>query len=266
MYRVGYYQFNPLYLDIEKNMHNIEKDLNDAEADLIVLPELCLSGYDFQNQAEVEIAAEDPENGLSAVFFKELSQKLNCSIVFGFAEKVDSGIYNSAMLVNPDSTSHIYRKTHLFLNEKNWFKPGDTGFNVFTAKNGIKIGMMICFDWMFPEAMRSLAIKGAQIVCHPANLVLPWCQQAMFARSLENRVYSITCNRFGTESQSGKDLTFTGGSQILDSLGKKLSSADTNKKTLHIVEIEPEIACNKYITPRNNILEDRRTEFYTDLI
>ncbi len=262
MYKVGYYQFNPVYLDIEKNLVNIKKDLLDVEADLLVLPELCVSGYDFQNESEVNLAAENPETGKSIVFFKKLSRELDCSIVFGFAEKTSEGIYNSAMLVNPDSTTNIYRKTHLFLNEKKWFIPGDTGFKVFNAKNGVKVGLMICFDWMFPEAMRSLALKGAEIICHPANLVLPWCQQAMFARSLENRIFSITCNRFGTESQSGKPLTFTGGSQILDCLGQMLSSAETNEKALHFVEIEPEIACNKDITPLNNIFEDRRTDFY----
>ena len=262
MYKVGYYQFNPEYLNIDANLTNIEKDLHNIEADLLVLPELCVSGYDFQTESEVNSIAEDPCTGKSVVFFKKLAEKINCSIVYGFAEKSDSNIFNSAMLVNPDSTTHIYRKTHLFLNEKKWFTPGDTGFNIFKAKNGVHVGMMICFDWMFPEAMRTLALKGAQIICHPANLVLPWCQQAMFARSLENRVFSITCNRYGTESQSGKDLTFTGASQVLDCLGATLISAETDKKAIHFTEIEPEIAGNKNITSLNNIFEDRRIDFY----
>ena len=56
-------------------------------------------------------------------------------------------------------------------------------------QKSVKIGMMICFDWIFPEVARSLALKGAEIICHPSNLVLPHCPKAMKIRSLENRVF-----------------------------------------------------------------------------
>mgnify|MGYP002476654204 CR=1 FL=1 len=122
--------------------------------------------------------------------------------------------------------------------------------------------MMICFDWAFPEAARTLALAGAQIICHPSNLVMPYCQKAMYARAVENRVFIITCNRVGTEEKNKKKLTFTGNSVILDPSGNYLSSASPGKEELNIVEINPSEALNKFINPVNNVLTDRRPDFY----
>ena len=119
-----------------------------------------------------------------------------------------------------------YRKTHLFAEEKKWFDPGDTGFQVFDMGQ-VKIGVMICFDWWFPESARVLALKGADIFCHPANLVMPQCQRVMPAHSLLNGVFTITANRVGTEERGGKaPLQFTGKSQIVDPRGEVLVKLD----------------------------------------
>ncbi|MEZ4690386.1 MAG: nitrilase-related carbon-nitrogen hydrolase [Ignavibacteria bacterium] len=75
--------------------------------------------------------------------------------------------------------------------------------------------MMICFDWFFPETARTLALKGAQIICHPSNLVMAYCQTAMFTRALENRVFTITANRIGYDVRENKELFFTGESVIV---------------------------------------------------
>ena len=85
--------------------------------------------------------------------------------------------------------------------------------------------MIICFDWIFPEVCRNLALKGAQIMVHPSNLVLPYGQQAMVTRCLENRVYAITANRIGTETRGSDHFVFTGRSQITSVDGTILSSA-----------------------------------------
>jgi predicted amidohydrolase len=66
---------------------------------------------------------------------------------------------------------------------------------------GVKIGLMVCFDWVFPEVARSLALQGTDILCHPSNLVLAYCQQAMLTRCIENGVFAVTCNRFGSEDR-----------------------------------------------------------------
>ncbi|MDY0152498.1 MAG: nitrilase-related carbon-nitrogen hydrolase, partial [Candidatus Cloacimonas sp.] len=171
--------------------------------------------------------------------------------------------YNSCALINPDGSYFVYRKIHLFNREKLFFQPGDAPFEVCNAKNGIKIGMMICFDWQFPEATRSLALQGAQIICHPSNLVLPWCQQAMKVRSLENRVFSITANRIGTEVNGDLAETFTGCSQILSIKGDVLASLEIADEGIATVEIDPQHALNKSISERNDAFNDRRPDLYT---
>ena len=88
---------------------------------------------------------------------------------------------------------------------------------------------MICFDWFFPETARSLALLGADIIAHPANLVLPYCQKAMITRCLENRVFAVTANRIGQEKRGEDDFQFTGASQIISYDGKVLSSAPNDK-------------------------------------
>jgi len=216
MYKVGVLQFEPRLLKVDENLKNLENMLIDVEADLIVLPELATSGYVFNSKEEVMSVAEDAKTGKTAQLFSRLAQERDCSFVVGFPENASGTLYNSCSLINPNGEIYTYRKTHLFFEEKIFFAPGDSGLNVFPAKCGVKVGMMICFDWQFPEAARTLALRGAQIIAHPSNLVLPWCQKAMTIRSLENRVFSITSNRIGTEVNGEKELYFTGMSQILN--------------------------------------------------
>ena len=122
---------------------------------------------------------------------------------------------------------------------------------------------MICFDWIFPEAARNLALQGAQVICHPANLVLPYCQAAMVTRSLENAVFSITANRTGSETTTQQSLHFTGSSQIIGPKGQKLASATEEGTNLKIVEVNPEQASDKFFTPQNNLFTDRRPDTYS---
>ena len=105
-------------------------------------------------------------------------------------------IYKSATLIGPDSMLGIYSKVQLFDREKLFFAPGNLGFPVFNLPFG-KIGIMICFDWIYPENARSLMIKGAQLIAHPANLVMPHCPDAIVIRCLENSVFTATADRIG---------------------------------------------------------------------
>jgi predicted amidohydrolase len=122
--------------------------------------------------------------------------------------------------------------------------------------------MMICFDWFFPESARTLALKGAQIIAHPANLVMPYCQNAMVTRALENHVYAVTANRTGKESLGEKTLTFTGASQITDPKGRILFQAGQKSPVVHTETIDPKKANDKHISYRNHIFNDRRTKMY----
>jgi predicted amidohydrolase len=156
---------------------------------------------------------------------------------------------------------YTYRKLHLFDREKLLFLPGDRSPEVQYIK-GVKIGIMICFDWIFPETMRVLSLSGAQIICHPSNLVLSYCQQAMLTRCLENNVFAITANRFGTERRPHGSLRFTGKSQIVAPRGILLHRACSQKEQLTVIEIDPQLARNKKITNHNDLFKDRRNELY----
>jgi len=261
-YRVAVCQFQPILKNRYANLQKIAFMLSKLEADLVVLPELATSGYVFANQQEVNDVSEDALTGPTATLLKKLAVEKDTSYVIGFPEKTQEGVYNSAMLVNPDGSIHIYRKTHLFFEEKLYFQPGDTGFKVFEAKNGVKVGLMVCFDWQFPEAARTLALKGAHIICHPSNLVLPWCQQSMLTRSLENRVFSVTCNRIGKECNGDKEIYFTGMSQVISTKGEILARLSEDMEETAVVEIEPDLALDKQVTKYNDAFTDRRTEFY----
>jgi predicted amidohydrolase len=210
----------------------------------------------------VKTLAEKIPSGPTCRVLFDLVHSKNMFLVFGLAERDGTGIYNSAAVIGPDGFVGKYRKTHLFAEEKGLFDPGDTGLQVFDIKMA-RIGIMICFDWWFPEAARVLALLGADVICHPANLVLPYCQQAMLTRALENGVFTVTANRVGTESRGGKvALTFTGGSQVVDNLGHMIAKLDTGKTGVAIAEIDVEKARDKKITAQDDRFKDRRPEFY----
>ncbi len=259
--KVGFLQFYPKLFCEKYNLEKINSMLKGCKTDLVVLPELATSGYLFTNQREMEPLSAPAKSGRIADFFRNLSARENCGIVSGFLEKKADSFYNSQMFVQPNGKIEIYRKTHLFFDEKELFKPGDTGFNVFEF-NGTKLGLMICFDWIFPESARTLTLKGTEIICHSANLVLPFCQKAMITRSIENRVFTITANRIGTEKNAGQELTFTGMSQITSPKGEILAQATEDEEILKVVEINPTNARDKFVTEKNDIFADRRREFY----
>lgn len=264
--RVGMYQNHPVFGQVELNVEQTVKDLSSVDADLLVLPELFNTGYHFISREETADIAEEVPLGKTCQAMMRLAKDRNVFLVFGLAERDGKCIYNSAGLVGPQGFVGRYRKTHLFDEEKLFFDPGDTGFHVFDIGLA-RIGVMICFDWLFPESARILTLRGADIICHPANLVLPYCQKAMVTRSLENGVFTITANRVGTESRGGKGpLKFTGGSQIVDNLGSILTKLEHNETGVTVTDIDPERARNKGITDHNDRLEDRRPEFYGPLL
>jgi len=264
MIKIGFYQFNPVFKGVEENCDKVVKRLSNINADIIVLPELAFTGYNFYDRDEVSEIAETPEDSQIVKKLTELCSKNKNYIVTGFAEKSGKNIFNSALLIGPNGLIDIYRKIHLFNREKIYFDPGDTDFKVTEVK-GAKIGMMICFDWIFPEATRSLALLGASIICHPSNLVLNYCQNVMLTRCLENRIFAVTANRTGEENREHGNLRFTGQSQIVDSKGNLLYRADSEEEILYIHEIKPEEALDKNITEYNHIFNDRRPEFYKPL-
>ena len=244
----------------KQNLEKISKMTNNCRTDLLVLPELCTSGYLFTSKQEME-SISSTSDGRIPIFFKQMAKREDTAIVAGFLEKDGEQFYNSQICVDPSGAQTIYRKIHLFLNEKDLFSAGDSGFKISKYKDAL-LGLMVCFDWIFPESARTLSVRGADILCHSANLVLPFCQKAMITRSIENHVYSITCNRVGTERKGNQSLTFTGMSQIIDPQGNILVQANETDEVLMAVDIDPAIAKDKMITEKNHLFRDRRKEFY----
>ena len=127
-----------------------------------------------------------------------------------------------------------------------------------------RLGMMICYDWIYPESARSLAMSGADIICHPSNLVLPYCPDAMITRSIENRIFTATANRTGKEARGGKTtLDFIGKSQITNPEGDRLVQFGTDEEGIKVTEIDVKLARNNRVTPVNHLWEDRRPELYS---
>ncbi len=262
VFTIAVLQFKPIRKNVYKNIRKIENLLEGIKADLIVLPELSNSGYLYESTQELEPFCEkNIGDGPFLNALIEQTKKTEGVIITGYAETDDRQIFNSAIALSSKGPIANYRKTHLYDREKILFQKGDTGFNTFNWRN-IRIGIMICFDWIFPEACRSLALTGAQIIAHPANLVLPHCQNAMITRSIENKVFTITANRIGKEKLGNFELIFTGVSQITDPSGEVRYRGPENKETIHIMSINPDKAVNKKINSRNDLFEDRRPSLY----
>jgi len=258
---VSLYQNNPVFGEIEKNVDSVIKAVENQSFDILVLPELFATGYQFRSFDEAKMLADRAGEGYTFEKIRKLSAQKDALIVYGFPELSENMLFNSSIAVFPDGNYHSYQKIHLFNTEKRIFQPGRTGFSVFEFKN-CRIGMMICFDWRFPEAARRLALDGAQIICHPANLVLPHCPDAMITRALENNVFTITCDRIGSENRIGQELLFIGKSRIIAPDGNILGELGGDDCGFACAEIDPQLADNKQITPLNEILGDRRPEFY----
>ncbi len=266
--RVGFYQFAPVLFDVETNVSKMCEIVEGVEADIIVMPELATCGYFFNSREEV-LRVSEPVDGYSVSRLIDASKKSGAYVVVGMPELVadsreerDEKIYNSAVLLGPNGIVGVYRKVHLFNREKLYFTPGDGGFPLFEVK-GVKIGLLVCFDHMFPEAARTLALKGAQIICHPANLVLPELGQLTTrVRAIENKVFWILANRYGKEIQKGSSLVYTGRSQIIAPDGKVLTVAPESEEKIEVVDIEPKSALNKKIAELNDIFTDRKREYY----
>ncbi|MCD4846724.1 MAG: acyltransferase [Candidatus Aegiribacteria sp.] len=261
MVKVGYFQFAPVFGEKEENLNTVLSALNDVNADLIVLPELPFTGYGFSSREELLSLAEDPSEASTVFKLVKLCRTQGFRLVTGFAEKAGEKCYNSALLLGPAGIEGRYRKLHLFDREKTYFDPGDLPLDVFDM-DGISVGMMVCFDWIFPEVARTLALRGADILCHPANLVLSYCQQTMLSRCTENLVYAVTANRTGSECHSSGTLDFTGASQIAAPGGRIIHRSGKEIQEVFVVEVDILQSRNKCITERNDVLADRRPEFY----
>ncbi len=257
--QIAVVQTNPIFGDVVNNIKRALSIMQSVKADIYILPELFATGYNFIDEEELKILAE-PIDGYTYKEIQKWAKENSTYIVYGFPEKADK-IFNSSALIGPNNLIGLYRKVHLYDRENILFSPGNLGFPVFDLPFG-KVGMMICFDWIYPESARSLALKGVQLIAHPANLVLPYCPDAMVTRCLENRVFSATANRVGAENRGGSNFEFIGNSEIVAHNGKILTRLSAIEESISVVEIDLSLASNKKINQWNDLVLGRRIDQY----
>ncbi len=262
--KVGFIQTKPVFGHVERNVERAVAMIRRCDADLIVLPELFNTGYLFTAREEVRELSETVPKGKTTEALLAVAAERKVHIVAGLIERHRRKYYNAAVLVRPGGGVETYRKIHLFHEEKLWFDPGDRPFEVYDI-GPCRVGILICFDWFFPESMRILALKGADVVAHAANLVMPFCQDAMITRCLENRLYAVTANRVGSEKRGGKFCLYTGRSQITGPQANLLYRAGAGEEEIGTARIDVAAVRNKRLNPHNDILGDRRVGFYGDL-
>lgn len=250
-------------------MIGILKETTSHGAELTVFPECALPGYCFSNLDEARPHAQSIP-GPATESISRACRESGSHVVFGMLETDKSEIYNAAVLVGPEGVIGAYRKVHLpYLGIDMFTTYGNRPFAVYSA-GSLRVGMNICYDAAFPEAARTLAILGAELIVLPTN----WPPGAectadctIASRAMENAVYYMAVNRVGTE----RGFTFIGRSRIFDPNGRMLAEAAHTDETILYADIDPARAQRKHIirVPGKHEIDrlaDRRPEMYHTLI
>ncbi len=264
-------QMDIQFADPVENLRRMEDRLLEttkAGAELTVFPECTTTGYCFDTLAEAKEVAQSVDDDIVRQVH-QICRKLNTMVVFGFLEVEEDNVFNSLMLMGPAGCLGRYRKIHLpHLGVDRFTTPGDGPFEVVQTPR-IRIGMNICYDCAFPEAARSLALQGADLVVLPTN----WPPTSSVtadhipnARALENHVYFMAINRIGSE----RGVAFIGKSKICDPHGRDIAVADHAKDAILICEIDPGLARQKHLVniPGKHEVDrfkDRRPDCYESL-
>ncbi len=199
MLNVAQIQFNPQVGELASNFGKVEAFLSETgNAQLIILPELANSGYNFVDRDQALSMASTVNKSEYVEMLVETAKKQNQYIVSGFHELDGDELFNTSLYISPKGKIEKYRKIHLFMNEKQIFSKGNLGLPVFQLEQ-YKLGMLICFDYLFPEIWRIMGLKGADIIAHPSNLVTYKAFKVVPAQAVINRFFIYTTNRIGTE-------------------------------------------------------------------
>lgn len=221
-YQAAAIQYDCRFMEKEHNLECLSQLVRQAAnqgAKLIVLPEMCATGYYFNSMEQADRMAEEVPGGKTTAWFTALAKELDCYIVAGLPEVEDGKLYNTAILTGPTGYIGRHRKMHHFVPDSTWAKTGDHPIEVFDTPLG-KIAIQICMDVSYPETVRIAKLLGAQVLCVPMN----WCEEVMpssiwITRSRENGLYLVASNRAGME----KGHAFTGASAIVAPDGHVIS-------------------------------------------
>ncbi|QZE13713.1 5-formyltetrahydrofolate cyclo-ligase [Halosquirtibacter laminarini] len=257
--KIAMVQFSPILGENRTNYNRIVSILNNMkeEADVILFPELSNSGYHFENIEQAEASAEEVDNSLLVEFLIDYAKKKDSAIGIGFCQKENTKRYNSALWITPNGVEHTYRKLHLFNTENKYFTQGKTIAPTFTWKN-VRIGLMICYDWTFPEMWQLMAKEEVDVICHICNLVMPHAQEMVKTYAFSNHYYIAQVNRVGAE----RDLSFTGLSSIISPSAELICKASVQKEEILYGEIDTTISRNKQLNSFNHKSRDARKDIY----
>lgn len=238
----------------------------DAGADVIVLPELTTSGYVFRSHEEVQAAALDLDAPLFAGWSREAARG-DAVVIAGFAERTASGaVHNSVVALDADGVLAVYRKIHLWDEERHWFAEGEDSAPILDTRHG-RIGLSICYDIEFPEVARGLALAGAELIASPTNWPLedappdgrPILHSLAATTAYLNKVFVAVCDRCGVE----RGLEFQGGSVIAGPDGALLAGPVVGRgPEMLLAECDLERARDKRSGKVNDAFADRRPERY----
>ena len=257
--------------NLKKSIQMIEEAASNG-ANLIVLPELCNSGYVFETREEAFELSEEIPLGESCKSWSKICKKLGVHIVAGINERAGDLLYNSSVVLGPNDYVGTFRKVHLWNEENLFFEPGDLGFPVFKTPIG-RISCHICYDSWFPESYRLAALQGADIVCVSTNWVpIPGQdkdREAManilvMAAAHVNSVFIAAADRIGTE----RGQPFIGQSLIASYTGWPIGGpASTDKEEIIYAEANLSDARRKRNwTEYNQPLSDRRNDVYGEML
>lgn len=273
----------------EENIAAADRLVRDAAAkgaQIVLLPELFETWYFCQerNYDSYRLASTVEENP-AVCHFRKVAAELKLVLPISFFEREENVTYNSVAVIDVDgSVLGVYRKTHIpddhFYQEKFYFTPGNTGFQVWDTAYG-RIGIGICWDQWFPETARCMALMGAQLLLYPTAIgsepiiecdSMPHWRRCMQGHAASNVVPVIAANRIGEEKvMPAKDnnnqssaLEFYGSSFIAGETGELLEDAGRTeeKVILHTFDLE----AIEELRLSWGLFRDRRPEMYGQIV
>lgn len=238
-------------------------------ANLVVLPELASSGYRLEGWREAR-AASEPIPGPTTEVWRSEAERAGCYVVGGICERAGEALYNTVAVVGPSGVLAIYRKLHLFADERLLFEPGNVGLPVINLPFG-RIGVLVCYDLRFPEALRIVSLQGADLVAVPTawapgfdrtpppDGVIDQVKAAAVQANLD-QVFIAAASRVGADG----DLPYLGSSVVVDPHGRLVyGPAARDEEVIEVVEIDlAEARRAKVRHPLITPLADRRTDVY----
>ena len=224
-------------------------------ADLLLLPELFLSGYNIGDQMQ---RLAEPADGPSAAAAGAIAAKAQLAILYGYPERSAEAVYNSALMLDKTGRQIVnYRKTHLWGDfERRQFRPGASAALVAFA--GARFGIMICYDLDFPELARRYALEGADAILSLSATTAPYPvvpRRLIPARAYENRLFVAFCDRAGSE----QGLAYAGESCVAAPDGEIVVVCGQDEE-LAVAEID--FGRYRQFRQDQRFTEDRRPDLY----